>query len=180
MYWMYPESYVIVYIYISIFLVLKWTWNCTYLSICLLVKSYTIHGILMNTYTHSACVISRPSIPINISFISRAFRETIRMNFGVCVCVCVCVCVQGISPSITGRILMKLHMDIPVHHALCVWQTIEHRSKVKARVTEYTKTTIWAVETSGWFQNVPCQNTYQKCRSPHDVWRNVFASRDVK
>ena len=25
--------------------------------------------------------------------ISRAFRETIRMTFGVCVCVCVCVCV---------------------------------------------------------------------------------------
>ena len=22
------------------------------------------------------------------------------------------------------------------------------------------------VETSGWFQNVPCQNTYQKCRVP--------------
>ena len=51
--------------------------------------------------------------------ISRAFRETIRMTFGVCVCVCVCmcVCVQGISP---GRILMKLRMDIPVHHAQCV------------------------------------------------------------
>ena len=26
-------------------------------------------------------------------FISRAFRETIRMTFGVCVCVCVYVCV---------------------------------------------------------------------------------------
>ena len=54
--------------------------------------------------------------------ISRAFCETIRMTFGVCVCmcVCVCVCVQGISPSITGRILMKLRMDIPVHHAQCV------------------------------------------------------------
>ena len=25
--------------------------------------------------------------------ISRAFCETIRMTFGVCVCVCVCVCV---------------------------------------------------------------------------------------
>ena len=65
-----------------------------------------------------------------IWFISRAFCETIRMTFGVCVCVCVCmcvcvcVCVQGISPSITGRILMKLRMDIPVHHAQCVWQTI--------------------------------------------------------
>ena len=107
------------------------------------------------------------------------------MTFGVCVCMCVCV--QGISPSITGRILMKLRMDIPVHHAQCVWQTIEHRSKVKVKVTEYTKTTIWAitfepevVETSGWFENVPCPNTYQKCRSPHDAWRNVFASRDVK
>ena len=33
---------------------------------------------------------------------------------------CVCVCVQGISPSITGRILMKIRMDIPVHHAQCV------------------------------------------------------------
>ena len=76
------------------------------------------------------------------------------MTFGVYVCVCVCVCVQGISPSITGQILMKLRMDIPVHHAQCVWQTIENRSKVK--VTENTKTTIWAitfepqvVETSG-------------------------------
>ena len=60
------------------------------------------------------------------SVFSRAFCETIRMTFGVCVCVCVyvcvcvCVCVQGISPSITGRILMKLRMDIPVHHAQCV------------------------------------------------------------
>ena len=59
---------------------------------------------------------------------------------------------------------MKLRMDIPVHHAQCVWQKkIEHRSKVKVKVTENTKTTIWAitfepevVETSGWFQNVPC------------------------
>ena len=64
---------------------------------------------------------------------------------------------------------------------------IEHRSEVKVKVTENTKTTIWAitfapevVETSGWFQNVPCQNTYPKCLSPHDAWRNVFASRDVK
>ena len=35
------------------------------------------------------------------------------------------------------------------------------------------------VETSGWFQNVPCQNIYQKCRSPHDAWRSFFASHDV-
>ena len=62
----------------------------------------------------------------------------------------------------------------------------EHRSKVKVKVTENTKTTMWAitsepevVETSGWFQNVPCQNIYQKCRSPHDAWRSVFASHDV-
>ena len=27
---------------------------------------------------------------------------------------------DGISPSITGRILMKLRMDIPVHHKQCV------------------------------------------------------------
>ena len=74
----------------------------------------------------------------------------------VCVYVCVCVCVRGISPSITGWILMKLRMDSPVHHAQCVWQTIEHSSKVKVKVTENTKTTIWAitfepevVETSG-------------------------------
>ena len=46
--------------------------------------------------------------------------EGLRMTFGVCVYVCVCVCVQGISPSITGRILMKLRMDISVHHAQCV------------------------------------------------------------
>ena len=107
------------------------------------------------------------------------------MTFGVCVYVCVCV--HGISPSITERILMKLCMDIPVHHAQCVWQTIEHRSKVKVKVTENTKTTIWAisfepevVETSGWFQNVSCQNNYQKCGGPQDAWRSVFASRDVK
>ena len=69
---------------------------------------------------------------------------------------------RSISPIHTGRILMKLRMDIPVHHSQCVWQNkIEHRSKVK--VTENTKTTILAitfepevVETSGWFQNVPC------------------------
>ena len=59
----------------------------------------------------------------------------------------------------------------------------KNRTKVKVKVTENTKTTIWAilvVETSGWFQNIPCQNTYQKCRSPHDVRRTIFASRDVK
>ena len=57
----------------------------------------------------------------------------------------------------------------------------EHRPKVKVKVTENTKTTMWAitsepevVETSGWFQNVPCQNIYQKCRSPHDAWRNLL------
>ena len=68
-----------------------------------------------------------------------------------------------------------------------VTKKIEHRSKVMVKVTENTKTTIGAityepevVETSGWFQNVPCQNTYQQCRSPHDVRRTVFASRDVK
>ena len=38
---------------------------------------------------------------------------------------------------------MKLRMDIPVHHAQCVGQKIEHRSKVK--VTENTTTTIWAI-----------------------------------
>ena len=64
-------------------------------------------------------------------------------------CVCVCVCFQGISPSITGRILMKLRMDIPITIAI----TFEPE----------------VVETSGWFQNVPCQNIYQKCRSPHDA-----------
>ena len=53
---------------------------------------------------------------------------------------------------------------------------IEHRSNVKVKVTENTKTTIWAitfepevVETSGWFQNVTCQNTYQNCRRAHYV-----------
>ena len=82
---------------------------------------------------------------------------------------------------------MKLRMGIPVYHAQYVWQKKEHRSKVKVKVTENTKTTLWAitsepevVETSGWFQNVPCQNIYQKCRSPHDAWRNIFASHDVK
>ena len=74
-------------------------------------------------------------------------------------------------------------MNIPVYHAQCVWQNIEHRSKVKVKVkvTENAKTIIWAitfepedVEVSGWFHNVPGQNTYQKCQVP------VFASRDVK
>ena len=83
--------------------------------------------------------------PWKLFIISRAFRETTRMTFGVCVCVCVrvcvracmraCVCVHGISPSITGRILMKLRMDIPVHHAQCVWQTIEHRSRSRSPKT---------------------------------------------
>ena len=41
--------------------------------------------------------------------------ETIDLTFGVCVCVCVCV--LGISPINTGRILMKLRMEIPVHPA---------------------------------------------------------------
>ena len=61
---------------------------------------------------------------------------------------------------------------------------IEHRSKVKVKVTENTKTTIWAitfeepevVETSGWFQNVPCQNTYQKWRTTYRfcvTWRQI-------
>ena len=53
---------------------------------------------------------------------------------------------------------MKLRIDIPVYHAQCVWQKKEHMSKVKVKVkvTENTKTTIWAitsepevVETSG-------------------------------
>ena len=79
---------------------------------------------------------------IHLWLLVEHFAKTIRMTFGGCVCVCVCVCVHGISPSITGRILMKLRMDIPVHHAQCVWQTIEHRSKVKVKVTENTKTTI--------------------------------------
>ena len=60
---------------------------------------------------------------------------------------------------------------------------IEHRSKVKVKVTENTKAITFEpedVETSGWFQNVPCQNTYQKSRSPHDAWCNLFASRNVK
>ena len=93
-------------------------------------------------------------------------------------------------PGISGGVLTPLTppppldppLDIPVHHAQCVW----HMSKVKVKVTENTKTTIWAitsepevVETSGWFQNVPCQHIYQKCRSPHDAWRSVFASHDV-
>ena len=64
---------------------------------------------------------------------------------------------------------MKLCMDISVHHAQCVWHKIEHRSNVKVKVTENTKTTIWAiafepedVETSGWFHNISDQYTYQK------------------
>ena len=55
---------------------------------------------------------------------------------------------------------------------------IEYRSKVK--VTENNTFAPEDVETNGWFHNVPDQNTYQKCRSPHDVRPTVFASRDVK
>ena len=56
-----------------------------------------------------------------------------------------------------------------------VWQTIEHRSKVKFKVTENKKkNTIWAitfepevVETSGWFQNV---------QSPHEVSESAWST----
>ena len=70
---------------------------------------------------------------------------------------------------------------------MCLYVQIEHRSKVKVKVTENTKITIWAitfepevVETLGWFHNVPDQNTYQTFLSAHDVRPTVFASRDVK
>ena len=60
---------------------------------------------------------------------------------------------------------------------------IEQRSKVKVKVTENTKTTIWAITfeqeivgTSGWFKNVPCQNYYEKCRSPHFL-RHVTSNK---
>ena len=168
-----------------------WHWlnviSVGYLLIYLVAKVLPLKKTLMSSPV-TVCMIDCMNYNnCLLHVISRAFCETIRMTFGVCVCmcvcmcVCVCVCVQGISPSITGRILMKLRMDIPVHHAQCVWQTIENRSKVKVKVTENTKTTIWAitfepevVEISG------CQNIYQKCRSHHDAWRNVFASHDVK
>ena len=42
-----------------------------------------------------------------------------------------------------------------------VTKKIEHRSRSRS-----LKTRKPLFETSGWFQNVPCQNTYQKCRVP--------------
>ena len=84
------------------------------------VSNNIVHSI--SSYQCQECITKREYFPDGNIVVSRAFCETIRMTFGVCVCmcVCVCVCVQGISPSITGRILMKLRMDIPVHHAQCV------------------------------------------------------------
>ena len=80
---------------------------------------------------------------------------------------------------------MKFRKEIPVLHAYFVWQLIEHRSKVKVKVSKNMKTTVWArtfepevVETSGWLQNVPDENTILAYR--HDVWRTFFASHDVK
>ena len=87
------------------------------------------------------------------------------MTFSVCVCVCLCLS-AAVSPINTGRILFKLHMEIPVHHAQCVWQKIEHRSKVK--VTNNMKTTVWAITfepeviKKAWLQNIPDRNTYHK------------------
>ena len=49
-----------------------------------------------------------------------------------------------------------------------VTKKIEHRSKVKVTENHYLSHNFEpeVVETSGWFQHVPCQNTYQKCRVP--------------
>ena len=52
---------------------------------------------------NAQCHIGRMKMSINVLWrngaknirqgvVSRAFRETIRMTFGVCVCMCVCVC----------------------------------------------------------------------------------------
>ena len=47
--------------------------------------------------------------------------ETIIMTFGVlCVYVCVSAAYHQLIMINNGRILMKLRMDIPVHHAQCV------------------------------------------------------------
>ena len=69
---------------------------------------------------------------------------------------------------------MKLCMDTPVHHVRVT--KMEHRSKVKVKVTENINTTVWAitfasedVETSGRFHNVPDQNTYRFCVT----WRQI-------
>ena len=109
--------------------------NLIFITLALIYSfNITIHVILLYHVSNSIlryCLTTHDivgseflSTYIRVYFVSRAFCETIRMTFGVCVCVCmyvcVCVCVQGISPSITGRILMKLRMDIPVHHAQCV------------------------------------------------------------
>ena len=101
-------------------------------------KSEMIYSYIAVSLGSNLCLLGHGSLMVwykgggggssELGIFSRAFRETIRMTFGVCVCVCVCVracvrtCVrvQGISPSITGRILMKLRMNIPVHHAQCV------------------------------------------------------------
>ena len=83
---------------------------------------------------------------------------------------------------------MKLCMETPVLYVFFLWEQIEYRSKVEVKITKNIKTTVWAitlepevVETYDWLQNVPDQNSYQKCPSRHDLRRTVFfASHDVK
>ena len=72
---------------------------------------------------------------------------------------------------------MKLRIYIPVHHAQCVWQKKEHMFKGQGQ--GHRKHENHYLSHNFWTGNVPCQNIYQKCRSPHDAWRSVFASHAV-
>ena len=63
----------------------------------------------------------RPSVTFSFHTVTEKRIDVFFRNFaGTCTMSGGVSSLQGISPSITGRILMKLRMDIPVHHAQCV------------------------------------------------------------
>ena len=78
------------------------------------------------------------------------------------------------------RIILKLRKEILVPHAYLVWQSIEHRPKIKVNTIKNIKTTVWVI-------------TFEPevVESRRDLWLDVncywwkhfmsrFASRDVK
>ena len=52
---------------------------------------------------------------------------------------------SAISPINTSLIHMKLRKEIPVLYAYFVWQSIEHRLKVKVKVIKNIKNIVWAI-----------------------------------
>ena len=83
----------------------------------------------------------------------------------VCVRAYVRACVRGILPINTWPILMTLRLKIPVHHAQCVWQKIEHRSKVKVTKKHETHclSHSWLVSKCSWSKYL------SEVSCPHDV-----------